>query len=178
MIFLIISVLAVLFFMRRAAYADEDNTEEIVEMIRDFLTEDDWHFNFDEENGCFMFNISIDGKLQHLRYVVYVKDDGYTVYAVSPINADKDDPSVMSRMADFICRANYGLRNGNFELDMRDGEIRYKIFIDCDEILPNKNIVRNSIIIPSVMFERYSAGIIDVMFKDSSAEDAISKCEG
>ena len=51
MIFLIISVLAVLFFMRRAAYADEDNTEEIVEMIRDFLTEDDWHFNFDEENG-------------------------------------------------------------------------------------------------------------------------------
>ena len=166
-------------FMSKAAHADEiDYTEEITEMIREFLSEDDWHFDFDDENGCFTFNISIDGKLQHLRYVIYVKDDGYTVYAVSPLNADSDDPAVMSKMADFICRANYGIRNGNFELDMRDGEIRYKVFVDCDENLPNQNIVRNSIVIPSVMFERYSAGIIDVMFKDSSAEDAITKCEG
>ena len=171
------SVILLLSFKNKAAYADIDNSEELTEMIRDFLIEDDWHFTFDEENACFTFNISIDGKLQHLRYVIYVKDDCYTVYAVSPLNADSEDPAIMSKMADFICRANYGLRNGNFELDMRDGELRYKIFVDCDGLLPNTDILRNSIIIPSVMFERYSAGIIDVMFKDSSAEDAIAKCE-
>ena len=159
------------------AYSNEDNIEEINGLIRDFLTEDGWHFTYDEEHGFFSFNISIDGKLQHVRYIVYVKEDGYTVYAISPINSDVEDASVMSRMAEFICRANYGIRNGNFELDMRDGEIRYKIFVDCDNNMPNREIIKNSIIIPSVMFERYSAGIIDVMFKDASAEDAIAKCE-
>ena len=80
-------------------------------------------------------------------------------------------------MNEFINRANYGLRNGNFELDVRDGEIRYKIYVDCDNQLPSREVVRSSIIIPSVMFERYSQGLLDVMFRGSSAEEAISKCE-
>lgn len=32
----------------------------------------------------------------------------------------------MKRTAEFLTRANYGLVFGNFEMDMHDGEIRYK----------------------------------------------------
>ncbi len=152
-------------------------SEEIVDVIKGFLVEDDWHFDFDEERGVFKFGVSIESKLKHLRYFIPVREDAYTVYAVSPIEADSDDDSVMKEMADFICRANYGLRNGNFELDMTDGEVRYKCFVDCDGITPSEEIVKGSIIIPSVMFDRYAPGMLDIMFKGSKAEEAIAKCE-
>ena len=152
-------------------------SEEIVELIRNFLIEDDWKFEFDDEKGIFRFGVGIDSKLKHLRYFIPVKSDSFVVYAISPIEADSDDEAVMKEMADFICRANYGLRNGNFELDMTDGEVRYKIYVDCDGITPSEEIIKGSIIIPSLMFDRYAAGMLDVMFKGSKAEEAIAKCE-
>ena len=151
--------------------------DELVELIKEFLAEDDWKYSFDEENRVFSFSLTIDSKLKHLKYYIYVHDDSYTVYAVSPLNADNDDKPVMASLAEFVCRANYGLRNGNFEIDMRDGEIRYKVFIDCGNLLPSNEVVRRSVIIPCVMFEKYSNGILDVMFKGLSAEEAVSECE-
>ena len=155
----------------------EEFSQEIVDAIRYFLVDDDWNFEFDDEKGIFRFGVNLDSKLKNVRYFVPVRGDGYTVYAISPINADNEDKDVMREMNEFINRANYGLRNGNFELDVRDGEIRYKIYVDCDNQLPSKEIIRSSIVIPSVMFERYSPGLLDVMFRGSSAEEAIAKCE-
>lgn len=84
----------------------------------------------------------------------------------------------MSKMAEFVCRANYGLKNGCFELDMRDGEIRYKTFVPCNNITPSSEIIRRSIYCPASMFEQYSEGIISIIFGDTTAEEAIDKCEG
>ncbi len=152
-------------------------SEEIADVIRGFLAENDWKFNFDEETGVFRLDVVIDCKLKRLRYFINVRDTSYLVYAASLIGADTNDDNVMKEMTEFICRANYGLRSGNFELDMRDGEIRYKVFVDCNGITPSEEIVKSSIIIPSVMFERYAEGMIDVMFRGSKAEEAITKCE-
>lgn len=155
----------------------EEFSRDIADCIRDFLITDDWNFDFDDEKGLFRFGVNLSSKLKNVRYFVNVREDCYVVYAISPINADIDDKDVMREINEFINRANYGLRNGNFELDTRDGEIRYKIYVDCDNLLPSRDVVKNSIVIPSVMFERYSPGLLDVMFRDSSAEDAIAKCE-
>lgn len=152
-------------------------SQEIVDTIRGFLVDDDWKFEFDEERGVFIFGVGIESKLKHLRYFVHVTDDSYVVYAVSPIDADSDDKAIMKEMSDFICRANYGLKRGNFELDMTDGEVRYKIFVDCDGSTPSEELVKSSLIIPSLMFDRYAAGMLDIMFAGAKAEDAIAKCE-
>lgn len=84
---------------------------------------------------------------------------------------------MMAVMAEFICRANYGLKNGNFELDMRDGEIRYKSFVDCEGLTPTTEMVRNSIHCPAAMFDRYGDGIVDIIFGNSTAKEAVAKCE-
>lgn len=147
--------------------------------IKDFLESDDWHFNFDEENGMFTFNLSISGKCKMLNYYIRVSTDGYVVYVVSPIGADSEDKKIMSEMSDFICRANYGLRRGNFELDMEDGEIRYKIFVDCDgeDYVPAYEIIKNSIHCPASMFQKYSEGMMSVLFCNMKAKDAVEMCE-
>ncbi len=155
----------------------EGYSEEIVEVIRSFLIDDDWKFDFDDERGIFRFGVAIESKLKNLRYFIPVREDAYTVYAICQIEADSDDKDIMKEMAEFICRANYGLRNGNFELDMSDGEIRYKTYVDCDGVIPSEEVVKGSIIIPAMMFDRYAPGLLDVMFKGATAEDAIAKCE-
>ena len=155
----------------------KDYSREIAGAIDNFLVEDDWNFSFNEENGIFRLGVGLKGKIKNLSYIVSVGDDGYNVYATSPIGADGADSSMMAAIAEFVCRANYGLRNGNFELDFNDGEIRYKVFVNCDGIIPTKAIIEDSMHCPALMFQRYASGIIDVIFSGTSAKDAIEKCE-
>lgn len=152
-------------------------SKAIANAINNFLTEDDWHFSFDDQRGLFKFGLCLKGRIKKVNYIVDVKEDEYVVYAISPLGADEDDEKMMAAMSEFICRANYGLKNGNFELDMRDGEIRYKSFVDCEGITPTMEMVRNSIHCPAAMFDRYGAGIVDIIFGNVTARDAIAKCE-
>ncbi len=170
-------ILAALFVFMNAGKASAD-ADDIAGEIRGFLLDDDWHFDYNDESRAFRFGVNLSCKLKNLNYFVPVRDDAYIVYAVSPISADSDDRELMSTMCEFVCRANYGLRNGCFELDVTDGELRYKVFVDCEgDQLPTKDVIRNSIIVPAMMFERYAPGILDIMFKGSSAEEAVESCE-
>lgn len=150
---------------------------DIAAAVNKFLTDDEWNFDFDEDEGQFHFRLTLDGKLKEARYAIIINEDDYTVYAYSSIGADKNDERMMSVMADFICRANYGMKNGNFELDMMDGEIRYKCYVDCEGALPHHDVIKNSIYCPASMLDRYGAGIVDIVCLDASPADAIAKCE-
>jgi hypothetical protein len=146
---------------------------QIANTVRKFLTADDWNFSFDDEKGIFTFNLSVKTKMKKISYRVLINDNGYSVYAASPLGAD----DCLHEMAEFICRANYGLRNGNFELDFRDGEVRYKCYVNCDGQMPSTEIVKDSIYVPYFMMKRYGDGIISVIFGNQTAEDAIRTCE-
>lgn len=151
--------------------------KSIANAINKFLTEDDWHFSFDDQHGLFKFELCVKGRIKIISYIVDVKEYEYIVYAISPLGADDDDEKMMASMAEFICRANYGLKNGNFELDMRDGEIRFKCFVDCEGVTPTLEMVKNSIHCPAAIFDFYGAGIVDIIFGNSTAKQAIAKCE-
>lgn len=150
---------------------------QIANAINTFLTEDDWHFTFHEQRGIFKFGLRLSGKIKRLQYTIYVREEEFVVYALSPFGADEEDPKMMAAMAEFVCRANYGLKNGNFECDMRDGEIRFKCFVDCADVEPSPQMIRNSIYCPAAMFERYGEGIMGIIFGIMNAEEATEKCE-
>lgn len=149
----------------------------IANAVTDFLTEDDWHFSFDEDLGIFRFDLSLKGKLKKVNYIVDIKDDEYLVYVISPIGADENDPNMMANMAEFICRANYGLKMGNFEVDFDDGEIRFKVHVLCKGITPTAAMIKKSIYCPATMFDHYGSGIVDIIFNDVSGKTAVEKCE-
>ena len=151
---------------------------EIANAVRDFLDNDDWHYSFDNENGLFRFGVTLPGKMRNLQYVVDINERDYNVYAMSPVSADQEEPETMRQMAEFVCRANYGLRDGNFELDFRDGDLRYKCYMNCNGSMPSREMVETTIKCPATMFERYSKGILQILFNDMSAADAIDLCEG
>ena len=152
-------------------------SQELVKAIRQFLIDDDWKFEFDDDTGIFRFGVNIGGKMKSTSCRILIRDDSYTSYAISPINADTEDPDVMRNIAEFVCRANYGIKNGNFELDVRDGEIRYKVHVDCSGGLPAASVIKNSVYVPSLALERYAPGILDVIFAGKGAAESVEKCE-
>ena len=96
---------------------------------------------------------------------------------IYPIAANENNEKMMYSLAEFVWRANYGLKIGNFVLDSRDVELRFKCFVDCDAITPTQEMVRNSILCPAAMFDNYSDGIVGIIFGDMSAKEAVEQCE-
>lgn len=158
--------------MRKYEYSNE-----LANLVKKFLVDDDWHFSFDENTGVFEFGLRIKSKIQKINYIVDVHEDEIVVYGMCPIGVDHNGSNMLAQMAEFLCRANYGLKNGCFELDFRDGEIRYKSFIDCEDVMPSNEVIKNSIHCTAAMFKRYAPGIVDIIFSGSSAEEVIAKCE-
>lgn len=152
-------------------------SKPLAEAINQFLTEDDWKFSFNEDEGIFSFKLNLENMLKHVEYYVRVRKEDYIVHVIAPINADHTDQQVIAQMAEFICRANFGIVNGNFELDLTDGEIRYKCFVNCDGCSPSSEVIKDSIYVPASMYDRYASGLIGVLFGQLTAQEAIAKCE-
>lgn len=152
-------------------------SEEIMNAVKEILQADKWRFSLDENAGVFRFTLRLKGKISGLNYFIKIKKLGYVVYGVSPVNANFKDKQCLAAMAEFICRANYGLINGNFEMDMNDGDLRYKCYVPCGGIAPTREMVLESLYCPALMFDRYSEGIIDVLFRDVSPKKAIGHIE-
>lgn len=125
----------------------------------------------------FRFNLNLNGKLKTLKFVLDVRQSYYLVLGISPVGLDSENPKQMAQMAEFISRINYGLKNGGFEMDWRDEEIRYRIYVDCADQLPTRKIVRNSIYCLVLTFERYSAGLLDVLFGGVDAKITVARCD-
>ena len=150
---------------------------EIAARINEYLNDEDWKFSFDEEGAMFKFGLRLRGKLSKLNYIVDVKQKEFVVYGILPIASDEDDPEMMAAVSEYVNRANYGLKNGCFELDFDDGEIRYKSYVDCEGQLPSRDVINNSILCIAAMVERYGKGFGEVIFCGVSAKDALEKCE-
>lgn len=152
------------------------NVEKMVDSVRNFLDMDEWKYEYDPGMQIIRTGINLKCKLQSCRLIIRFSEDGYTVYATIAMNADE---SCRANVAEFITRANYGLKNGNFEMDFNDGEIRYKIYTRYEGLddLP-KEIIENSISVPALMFQRYGDGLATILFGFSTPAEVIKSIEG
>ena len=130
---------------------------DVLEQIRNFLEEIEGKYYYDENKKIIGFQVSTESKLRLIHYRIVVDEYGYTVCATVPVNADKDTRlSVM----EYITRINYMLRNGSFEMDLSDGEVRYKCYFlikDLDKI--PQTMIEESILLPKLMYDRYGDGL-------------------
>ncbi|MBR4170197.1 MAG: YbjN domain-containing protein [Kiritimatiellae bacterium] len=151
------------------------DTEAMLNAIRDYLDDNDWNYEYDAEHSLIKMGLGMKCKLHTVRIFIDLKADYYLVYVVAPINADKDNLGELLR---YTARANYGLINGNFELDVRDGEFRYKSYVNCDglETLPPA-IIEESIHVGCAMMNRYGNGFAALAMGFSDADTEIDKVE-
>ena len=151
----------------------------IVNRIEMFLDENKWKYSFDEEAGVFRLGIHISEgcMLDSVSVFLAVKETSICTYALFPINADYQDAEMMARLSEFICRSNWNLKQGCLEVDYEDGELRYRCFIDCECTIPSDEVIANSILCSTAMLENFSYGLIDIIFRNMTAVEAVQDVE-
>ena len=148
--------------------------DRVIELVHDFFKEIDWKYDYNEKKTIFYSGISMGNVIGNLRIIVSVRDRHYKVYAIM---ANKSDDDHISKVSEYLHRVNYDLNNGNFELDYRDGEVRYKMYVEFQGVEFGKRIIENSIILPILMFDKYGKGLIKAMVGSDSPACLVEEAE-
>lgn len=147
---------------------------KITKALIAYFNEQKLKFEYMPEKKIISSSFSIRNKVGMVNELIVVRNDGYTVYAGIDLHADE---ATRAAMAEYLTRANYGLRIGNFELDYADGEIRYKVHMECGETIPDEACIEKSIFVPLAMIERYGNGIGEILFGSITPEEAVRMAE-
>jgi len=143
-------------------------------MVR-FFREDDWNFRELEGRAILSMGFSGENGAWTCRALADESSSGMRFYSV----LDSRVPSGKRQaIAEFITRANYGLKIGNFEMDFSDGEVRYKTSISVQGGRLTTEMVKHLVYLNVLMMDRYFAGIMSVVYGGATPAAAITKIEG
>jgi hypothetical protein len=79
-------------------------------------------------------------------------------------------PARRAAVAEFLTRANYGLRVGNFEMDFDDGEVRYRTSVDLAGEALAPAVLKQLVSHNALQFDRYLPGLEAVIQGAAPAE--------
>jgi hypothetical protein len=151
-----------------------ENKSSVREQMVRFFEQDGWPAMTVPGSGA--LQITFQG--QHGNWVCYAqaRDDASQLafYSVCPVNAPELRRVLVS---EFITRANYGLIIGNFELDLDDGEIRYKTSIDVEQAELSSDLIQPLVYANVWTMDRYLPGLMAVIYGSASPLQAIEMVE-
>jgi hypothetical protein len=140
-----------------------------------FLAEDGWHPQ--QIEGKLIYRMGFSGKNGQMTCYAQVREklQQFLFYAVAPIKVPEKGRVAV---AEFIARANYGIRIGNFEIDFSDGEVRYKSSLDFEGATLSPALIKNAIYPAVQTMDRYQPSMMTVIYGGESAAEAIAEIEG
>ncbi|HBP17568.1 MAG TPA: hypothetical protein DEA08_07235 [Planctomycetes bacterium] len=148
----------------------------IYDAMVEWFTEDKWNFGENPEGSY--IEMQVEGS-NCTNWRCFARADEereiFVFYAVSPVRAPEDKRSAIM---EFLTRANYGMQIGNFEIDLNDGEIRYKTSVDLEGTKQVKPLIRQCVAACLSIADRYFTGIGGVLYANLSPLDAVTQIEG
>ena len=147
--------------------------DHLLEACVNFFETDEWPFERVEELPMVRSRYSGRNGQYACWFQVRPDEKQMMFYSRSPINATPDSRQALAL---FFTRANYGMVLGNFELDLDDGEMRYKVSIDAEEVELTHTFLKNFSYTAVVTMDRYLPGILKVM-AGIDPEEAIKEVE-
>lgn len=147
-----------------------------LKQIAKYYKEDmELNFALEEENNRIRFSMDTDA-MKEVRFMAYKENPQtmlFLTYLPMKVNEDK-----RAEVAEYLTRANYGLHVGNFEMDMEDGEVRYKTTGVTDEkTAPSLDVIRRLTYIGFSMFDRYIPSLLSIVYGEKTALEAIVEAE-
>lgn len=147
----------------------------ILEGIKIFFTEDDWKFTEIEGRGAIRMGFSGDNAQWNCFAQAREEQEQIVFYSVAAFQIPEER---RTEAALFIARANYGMIIGNFEIDLGDGEVRYKTAADFEGTELTSALIKPLVYANVLTMDRYVKGLMAVGFGGKSAEEAIAEVEG
>lgn len=146
----------------------------IFNTAKNFFEEDHWSFYKVPEQTIFF--VQYRGKNGEWRGLAQADDEHkqFVFYSICPLHSPKEK---IHRVAEFLTRANFGMLIGNFEIDLADGQIRYKTSIDVEGSSLDTALIKRMVYTNVLTMDKYLPGIISVMSTETEPEECIAKIE-
>jgi len=153
---------------------DHSNGWAAYETLEAFLDEDGWYPQ--PIDGTTAYRAGFNGDSGKFRVIshVNVELEQLYVYVMAEVNVPEE---TRLGVAEFMMRANYGMRIGNFELDLTDGEVRYKSSLDFEGQPLTSRLVHNAIYPAVTTMDRYFPSLMKVAYGGATAAEAVREIE-
>ena len=146
----------------------------LLDVAEEYLTNIGWKFEKDEDRDVIKTGVNAGNASFRLLIYSFEDKDLFTVYVVQDNNIPE---TKRLAVAEFIARANYGLNLGNFDMDMDDGELGYKVSIDVEKGALSTDMVGNMVGAGVTTMDKYYPGLMAVLFGNVSPAEAILQIE-
>ncbi len=145
----------------------------IAQSVAAFLDSAGWDYQTlsHDEGARFRFPFSGERALVDCWVACYEETERLAVIAHIPIAIPE---SKRLAVAEYITRANFGILVGNFELDLGDGELRFKTSADVEDTEIGTTFVKNLLAANISSIDRYFPGLMKVLYANMSPADAIA----
>lgn len=153
----------------------EKHDDHALATLHQFLVDDGWFpQDLDERAG---YRVIFGGKSGKMLCVAEIRTElqQFIFHVLFPSRVPEN---LRIAVAEFITRANFGLRIGNFEMDFFDGEVRYKSSLDFEGETLNPRLIRNAIYPAVHTMDQYWPGLMSVVYGGKSPNEAIAEVEG
>lgn len=139
-----------------------------------FLDDDDWRYRVVEEQTIIKFGIQ--GETADFDCFVDIKPDRHLciLYVIAP---NRVPSQKRTQVAEFLTRANYGLILGCFELDMDDGEVRYRTSVQIEDSEMSQAMIKTMIYASIATMEGYYRGLMSIIYGSATVMQAIKAWE-
>ena len=147
---------------------------DIFETVQTFFTDEEWYFMQLDTRP--ILKMGFKGDSGEWTCYAQVNEEQYIFYfySVIPVNVPDDK---RAEVAEFITRANYGLKIGNFEMDYSDGEVRYKTSVDVENDELTSALISNLVYANIWTTDRYLPGFMSIIYGNTTPLQAIEKIE-
>ena len=127
--------------------------KEVLDSLVKMLDSRNWRYEKHEEN--LLIKSSVKGEDLPIEFIVAVNPDAEVIQFISPMPFNMpEDKRVDGAIA--VCVANYGLINGSFDYDLRDGEIRFRLTTSYTGSVLSDDLLERLILIAASTSDKYN----------------------
>ena len=126
---------------------------QVYQMFKKHLEEND--FKFEAHDDDLVLTMTVHGEDLPQLTIIRVLDDRDVLQILSPIPSHiPEDKRVDAAVA--VSVANYGMVNGSFDFDMRDGEIRFRIAQGYEGMELSEEFIRYILSVAFFVTDKYN----------------------
>jgi len=142
---------------------------QVLETMCEYLDSDDWKYVRADENHV---RLDYSGKSGLIRCYIRdsANDDYLSVTSDYPFNVPEERRNEVVTLTTMI---NYGLRLGNFEMDLDDGQLSFRTSMFLDGCSFGNKLMKKVLFMNLMTTDRYQSMIMRIVYSDRTAKDVM-----
>ena len=153
---------------------DRDSSPLLSDIVERLLQEEGFNIDKlkptqDEDDHIVSFRIFVQGLHGEWTCLLRCFEESQRIVAYS-IFPHAVPEALRPRLSEMICRINYGLIMGNFEMDWSDGELRYKTSTDIEGIQLTTTMLRNLVYVNFHSVDMYFDALMAGLTSDKDVD--------